>query len=210
MNLIESLEWRYACKKMNGQPVPEEKINTILEAIRLAPTSMGLQPFTVLVVTDPEMKKKIQPAAYNQSQITDCSHLLVFATWSAITEEKLEEYIAYTAEVRQAPLESMKGLRDMLTGALMNNSGEQNSQWAARQAYIAFGVGLTAAAMEAVDATPMEGFNPAGVDEILGLSEKGLKSVCLMAIGFRDTENDWLVNMTKVRRQPEKFYQHIG
>lgn len=209
MNLIKALEWRYACKKMNGKTVPQEKIDTILEAIRLAPTSMGLQPFTVLVITDPALKQKIQPIAFNQTQVTDCSHLVVFAAWDKVTESHIQEYIDHIAEVRQAPVESLQGFKDMLTGSLLNQSADQQVNWAARQAYIAFGVGIAAAAAEEVDATPMEGFNPAGLDELLGLGEKGLKSVCMLALGYRDLENDWLHKLPKVRRTKEKFiHQH--
>lgn len=206
MNLINSLEWRYACKKMNGQAVPQQKIDTILEAIRLAPTSMGVQPFSVLVITDPELKKKIQPIAYNQTQIIDCSHLVVFAAWSSVTEAHIDEYIHHTAAVRNATLESLQGFKDMLTGSLLNQSAEQQQIWASRQAYLAFGVGIAAAATEEVDATPMEGFNPTALDELLGLAEKGLKSVSMLALGYRDAENDWLSKMAKVRRTKEKFF----
>lgn len=209
MNLINSLEWRYACKKMNGKAVPPQKIDTILEAIRLAPTSMGVQPFTILVIADPELRQKIQPIAYNQSQIVDCSHLIVFAIWSTVTEAHIDAYIHHTAEVRKTTIESLKGFRDMLTGSLLKQTTEEQQNWAARQAYIALGVGITAAAVEAIDATPMEGFNPAGLDELLGLPEKGLKSVSMLAVGYRDSENDWLEKMAKVRREKETFFIHV-
>lgn len=208
MNLINSLEWRYACKRMNGQPVPQEKLDTILEAIRLAPTSMGVQPFSVLVISDPELRKQIQPIAYNQPQIMESSHLIVFAIWDNVTAEHIDAYINHVAAVRQVTVESQQGFKDMLTNALLNQTPEQQQQWAARQAYLAFGVGITAAAAEQVDATPMEGFNPAGLDEVLGLSSKGLKSVCMLALGYRDTENDWLQKLPKVRRSKEQFFIH--
>jgi nitroreductase len=208
MQWMDSFEWRYACKKMNGQSVPQEKIDSILQAIRLAPTSMGLQPFTVLVITDLELRKKIQPVAFNQSQITDSSHLLVFAAWSSITEDKIREYVANAAHIRNTTTEALKGLSDMLTGALLHQSDEQNFNWAARQAYIALGFGLAAAAMVQVDATPMEGFQPGKLDELLELPAKGLRSVSMLALGYRDAENDWLVNLAKVRRQPEQLFIH--
>ncbi len=209
MNLINSLEWRYACKKMNGQAVPQQKIDTILEAIRLAPTSMGVQPFTILVIQDPEIRKKIFPIAFNQTQITDCSHLAVFAIWSSVTQAHLDAYIDQIATVRKTSKESLKGIQDMLTGSLLHQTAEQQQNWASKQAYLALGVGITAAAAEAVDATPMEGFNPAALDQLLNLEEKGLKSVCMLALGYRDSANDWLEKLAKVRRTKEKLFIHF-
>ncbi len=206
MDLIQSLEWRYASKKMNGQRVPDEKVKNILEAIRLAPSSMGLQPFTVLLIEDEALKKKIQPIAYNQSQIVDGSHLLVFAAWDNVTPEHIEEFIQNTATVRNAPLESLKDFKNTLLNMANNRSQEENFAWAARQAYIAFGVGLVAAATEKVDATPMEGFNSQALDELLDLKAKGLKSVTLMPLGYRDAENDWLAKLPKVRREKDKLF----
>lgn len=206
MDLIESLEWRYASKKMNGEKVPQQKVNNILEAIRLAPSSMGLQPFTVLVIEDEELKKQIQPIAYNQPQIVQSSHLLVFAAWDDVTPTHIEEYIAYTAEVRNMPVASLKDFKDTLLDMAKNRSKEENFSWAARQTYIAFGTALVAAATEQVDATPMEGFDSEALDEKLNLKEKGLKSVTLLPLGYRDAENDWLANLPKVRREKEKLF----
>lgn len=206
MQLIKSLEWRYASKKMNGAKVPEEKVANILEAIRLAPSSMGLQPYTVLVITDPEIKKQIQPVAYNQSQIVESSHLLVFAAWADISTAQVDEYIQHTATTRQMPLEGLDEFKNMLLGIITNNTTEENFQWAARQTYIAFGTAIAAAAEERVDATPMEGFNAAALDELLGLKQQGLRSVTLLPLGYRDTANDWLAKLPKVRREKEKLF----
>jgi nitroreductase/dihydropteridine reductase len=206
MDLIQSLEWRYASKRMNGTKVPDEKIERILEAIRLAPSSMGLQPYTVLVIEDEELKKKLQPVAMNQPQIVESSHLLVFAAWDNITPEQIEEYIDYTATVRNMPPESLNEFKGMLLNMAANRSQEENFQWAARQVYIALGTALVAAANEKVDATPMEGFDPAAADELLGLKEKGLRSVSFLPLGYRDTDNDWLVKLPKVRREKEKLF----
>lgn len=206
MQLIESLEWRYASKKMNGQPVPQEKVDTILKAIQLAPSSMGLQPYTVLVITDPELKKQIQPIAYNQTQVVDSSHLLVFAAWTDITPAHIEEYINHTAETRKMPVEGLADFKNSLLGIITRNTTEENFQWAARQVYIAFGTAIAAAAEERVDATPMEGFNAAALDELLGLKGKGLRSVTLLPVGYRDVDNDWLARLPKVRRQREKLF----
>lgn len=206
MDLIESLEWRYASKRMNGRRVPQEKVNKILDAIRLAPSSMGLQPYNVLLIEDEALKKKIQPLAFNQPQIVESSHLLVFAAWNNVSPEQIEEYIQQTASVRDVPVASLDDFKNMLLNMAKNRSEEENFDWAARQAYIAFGVALVAAASEAVDATPMEGFNSTALDELLKLEEKGLKSVTLLPLGYRDAENDWLAKLPKVRREKEKLF----
>lgn len=206
MNLIESLEWRYASKKMNGKKVPQEKVDRILRAIQLAPSSMGLQPYTVLVITDPELRKKILPVASNQSQVIDCSHLLVFAAWSTISEAQIEEYIHHTAQTRLIPVTALAGFREALLKMITRNTPEQNFAWAARQVYLAFGTAITAAAIERVDATPMEGFNSSQLDALLNLKERGLKSVTLLPLGYRDEVNDWLAKLPKVRRNREQLF----
>lgn len=204
--IVESLEWRYASKRMNGSKVPSDKLNNILEAIRLAPSSMGLQPYTVLVIEDEDLKKQITPIAWNQPQIEESSHLLVFAAWEDITPAQINEYISYTAAVRNMPEEALADFKSMLVGIAEKNTKEQNFIWAAKQAYIAFGTALIAAAAEKIDATPMEGFDSAALDKLLNLEEKGLKSVTLLPLGYRDAENDWLVNLPKVRREKEKLF----
>jgi len=205
MELLNALEWRYASKKMNGKRVPEDKVEKILEAIRLAPSSIGLQPYSVMVITDPELKKKILPIANNQQQIVDSSHLLVFATWDEITTERVEDFISLNAKTRKVSMESLDGLRSKLLN-ISKRSREENFEWAARQTYIAFATGIAAAAEERVDATPMEGFNNVALDELLNLKDKGLRSLTLLPLGYREKEKDWLVNLPKVRREKEKFF----
>ena len=205
MELLNALEWRYASKKMNGQQVPEEKVERILEAIRLAPSSMGLQPYTVLLITDPEVKKQILPIANNQQQIVDSSHLLVFAAWDNITPEHVDDYVNLTASTRNIPVESLEQFKNILV-SISNRPQQENYEWAARQSYIAFATAIAAAAEERVDATPMEGFNNADLDVLLGLKEKGLRSITMLPLGYRDTENDWLAKFPKVRRQKEKLF----
>lgn len=205
MELLNALEWRYASKKMNGQQVPEEKVERILEAIRLAPSSMGLQPYTVLVITNPEIKKQILPVANNQKQIVDSSHLLVFAAWDKITPEHVDDYVNLTASTRNIPVESLEEFKKILVN-ISQRPQQENHEWAARQSYIAFATAIAAAAEERVDATPMEGFNNAALDDLLGLSGKGLKSITLLPLGYRDAENDWLAKFPKVRRQKENLF----
>ena len=205
MELLRALEWRYASKKMNGKTVPGEKAERILDAIRLAPSSIGLQPYSVLVITDPEIKRQILPIANNQQQIIDSSHLLVFAAWDVITQERVEDFIRLTAATRNVSTGSLALLRSKLD-SIAKRPVQENFEWAARQAYIAFATGIAAAAEERVDATPMEGFDEAALDALLGLKEKGLRSLTLLPLGYREKEKDWLVNLPKVRREKEKLF----
>ncbi|MBU3677120.1 MAG: NAD(P)H-dependent oxidoreductase [Chitinophagaceae bacterium] len=206
MQLLDALNWRYATKKMNGETVPQDKIDQLLEAIRLSPSSSGLQPFRVLVITNPELKAKLQPAAFGQSQIVDCSHLLVFAAWDHYDEARFEAAFQRMIDERGLPADALDAYKTQLRGGYDALGKEWQGHHAAKQAYIALGIGMAAAAELHVDATPMEGFNPAAVDEILDLHAKGLRSACLMAVGYRDAANDWLVNMKKVRVPHDEFY----
>jgi nitroreductase / dihydropteridine reductase len=199
--LRQKLNWRYATKKMDPtRAVPQEKVDRILEAANLAPTSSGLQPFEVIVVTNPEVKAQLRGAAYDQAQLTDGSHVLVFAAWDNYTADRIDAVLARTAAARAGVNDTLTGYYEQLKASYLPRTAEENYQHAARQAYIAFGVALTAAAFEEVDSTPMEGFDPAKVDEILGLRARGLRSVTLMPLGYRDVAGDWLAGKAKVRR----------
>ncbi len=200
MELLDKLNWRYAAKAMNKEVVSQEKVDKIIEAARLAPTSSGLQPFEILVITNQEIKEKIKPISWNQSVITDCSHLLVFAAWDTYTEDRINNMFDLTNEVRGFKNEGWENYRQMLLGMYPQKDEEENFNHAAKQAYIAFGMSIAAAAFEGVDATPVEGFEADALDKILGLREKGLRSAVMLPIGYRDTENDWLVNLKKVRK----------
>jgi nitroreductase/dihydropteridine reductase len=203
MELLNKLNWRYATKAMNGQKIPQAKIDNIIEAISLAPTSSGLQPFEVVMVTNQEVKDKIKPVAWNQSVVSDCSHLLVFAAWDTYTEDRINKMFDHVNDVRGFKNEGWENYRKMLLSNYPQRDPEVNFDHAVKQAYIAFSQAITAAAFEEVDATPMEGFDPAAVDELLGLREKGLKSCVLLPLGYRDAENDWLVNLKKVRKSKD-------
>ncbi|GLU51789.1 NAD(P)H-dependent oxidoreductase [Dyadobacter frigoris] len=205
-NLIETLNWRYATKRMNGEKIPAEKLKVILEAIQLSPSSAGMQPYTVFVIEDQELKEKIQKVAYMQPQIAEASHLIVFASWTKITAEHIDEYMNLIAHTRGVSAESLDGFKTSITNGILSRPEEDNAQWAARQAYIALGHALVAAASEQIDATPMEGFDANGLDEILDLNEKGLHSVVIMTLGYRDAENDVLASAKKVRRSLEELF----
>lgn len=210
MELLNALKWRYATKKMNGQPVSQEKVDAILQAAHLAPTSSGLQPFEIIVVTNTELKNKIIPIAHGQSQIADCSHLLIFAAWDNYTEERISEVFARTVAERNAPAGSMEDYKNRLIAAYTKRPAEQNFAHAARQAYIGFGMAIAAAAELKVDATPMEGFDGAALDKLLQLKEKGLRSVTMLPLGYRDASNDWLVNLKKVRTPRDRFITELN
>src|SRR5436190_4179596 len=206
MNLIDQLRWRYAAKRMTGAKVPAEKLDNILEAIRLSASSMGVQPYTILVIGNEDLKKQIYERAATQPQILEAAHLLVFAAWNTVSEEKVAEYINNVASERGVEVSTLEGFQGNINNFVKNRTPEVNFNWAARQVYIALGTGLAAAAMEEVDATPMEGFNPEALDEVLNLKEKDLRSVVMMTLGYRDEEKDFLAKTKKVRRQKEKLF----
>jgi nitroreductase len=207
---IEKLNWRYATKKMDPlKKVPEEKIERILDAIRLAPTSSGLQPFEVLNVKNPILRGKLREVAWNQSQVTEGSHLLVFAAWDNYTEARINAVYDRIDQERGVKNEGLDAYRKRLLSTYPQRDSQTNYEHAARQAYIAFGFALAAAAVEEVDCTPMEGFEPEKVDEILGLRALGLRSVLLLPLGYRDRDNDWLVNLKKVRRPRKELFTEI-
>jgi nitroreductase/dihydropteridine reductase len=208
-NYIEKLNWRYATKRMNNTPVAEDKLNRIVEAIQLAPTSLGLQPFKLLVIKDAATRAKIAPAIYNQPQITEGAAVLVFAVWENAGIKEVDAYINQIAAERNAPLEALADFKGMILGAIDGKTPAELQLWFAKQAYIALGFGLVAAAFEGVDSTPMEGFDPAALDLALGLNEKGLKSAVVLAVGNRDESNDYLSNAKKVRRPQSEFVEVI-
>ena len=209
MKLLERLRWRYATKAMNGKIVPQEKIDSIIEATRLAPTSSGLQPFEIIVVTNVDIKRRIREIGWDQSVITDCSHLLVFAAWDTYTTERINEYFDHTNEVRGVKNEGWEDYRKLLLNTYPQRDAEYNFNHAAKQAYIAFSQAIAAAAFEEVDATPLEGFDPIALDDILNLESRNLRSCVLLAVGYRDAENDWLANLPKVRKSREDLVTFV-
>ncbi|MFX4088389.1 NAD(P)H-dependent oxidoreductase [Sphingobium yanoikuyae] len=208
--LIDRLNWRYATKKMNpDKVVAEDKVERILEAVRLAPTSSGLQQFEVIVVANKELRAKIRAIAWDQAQVTDASHLVVFAAWDNYTADRINGMFDLVNDERGFRNEGWEAYRQMLLNTYPQRDAQTNFEHAARQAYVGLGIALTAAAFEEVDATPMEGFDPAALDEILGLRARGLRSVVMMPLGYRADEGDWLVNLKKVRRPAADFISRI-
>jgi nitroreductase len=205
MSLLDSLRWRYAVKRMNGNKIPEATMNTILEATKLAPSSFGLTPYNIIVIEDEETRKKLQPHFYNQPQVGESSALVIFATWNSITDKEVAAYMQEIAEQRGVPVESLNDFASYINGSIKNLSAEQLQIWAAKQTYIALGFTMVAAATEEIDATPMEGFKPDAVDEALGLAALGLHSAVAVTLGYRDAANDYLSGAKKVRRASEKL-----
>jgi nitroreductase / dihydropteridine reductase len=209
MSLLEDLKWRYATKKMNGKVVPQDKLNYILEAARLAPSSSGLQPYKIFVVSNQELKEKIRPVAWNQSQIVDASHLLIFAAWDAYSLERIGAVFNRTMDERGLPHSTMDEYKKTIWSLYEPLGTEWHAQHTAKQSYISFAMAIAAAAEQKIDATPIEGFLPPEVDKLLGLEKLGLKSTLILALGYRETENDWLVNMKKVRTPEAEFITEI-
>lgn len=207
--LSDHLNWRYATKRMDStRAVPDEKVGAIVEAIRMAPTSSGIQPFELFIVTNKDIRSRIAEAVAGQAQITDSSHVLVFAAWDNYTAERIDEVVELNVQAR-GDLPMMRAYYDNLKSDYLQRAEQVNHAHAARQAYIALGVGLIAAAEQEVDSTPMEGFDPEAVDAILGLDKRGLRSVLLMPLGYRDVEGDWLAPMEKVRKSREAIVTEV-
>ena len=211
MTLLSSLNWRYATKKFDPtKTLPKDALDNILEAIRMAPTSSGLQPFEVLVVTDKAVREKLQAAAFDQSQITESSHLLVFAAWDNYTADRINKVFDHAASERGGASATSNAYRERLISTYTPRPAEVNFEHAARQAYIGLGTALVAAAELKVDSTPMEGFDPAAFDEILALKATGFRSVAVLALGYRDVDKDWLVNLKKVRRPKAEMIKEVA
>ena len=208
--LLDKMQWRYAAKKMDStKVVPQEKVNRIIEAARLAPTSSGLQPFEVIVVTNKDIRTQIQAVAHNQAQVTEGSHLLVFAAWDTYTADRINHMFDLTNTERGGTNEGWENYRQMLLKSYPARDAQVNFEHAARQAYIGLGASLISAAFEEVDSTPMEGFDPKSVDDILGLGAKGLRSVALLPLGYRAKGQDWLENLKKIRRPVSEFVTEV-
>ena len=202
MKLIEDLNWRYATKKYSTQKVVGDDLEKIIDAINLSASSIGMQTYRLFVIENTEMRKELGADSFN-TQIVEASHLLLFAAFDSISQETIDNYIRFVAKVRDMRVEDLADFKSKLGGLLLRTDDE-NFIWSAKQAYIALGTGLIAAANLQIDATPMEGFNAEKFDEILGLKEKGLKSVVLLALGYRD-DNDIYAKLKKVRIPKEEF-----
>lgn len=209
MALIDNLKWRYATKKMNGQTVPQEKLDYILEAARFAPSSSGLQPYQIFVISNRKLLAQIREFSFNQTQITDCSHLLVWAAWDSYSADRIGDVLLKISRERGLPDGTSEDYKKMLWGLYEPLGQEWHKNHCARQAYISFGLAIAAAAEQKVDATPMEGFDSERLDKLLGLDNLGLKSAVMLPLGYRAEEEDWLVGLKKVRKSKEELVTEI-
>lgn len=205
MELLDKLQWRYATKGFDKErKLGPEQVNNLLQAADLAPSSYGLQPFALALVESDEVKKKLSPAAFNQPQVTEASHLFIFAVRTDLSEKDVDEFVDRIVETRGISKEDVADYEATMKGSIKKRTPEQRFNWAARQAYISLGVLLSAAAIQDIDACPMEGFSNQQFDEILRLKEKGFSSVAMVAAGYRSPE-DASQHYKKVRKSLDEF-----
>lgn len=206
---IENQNWRYATKKFNSEKkISNSDLEILKEAIQLSSSSYGLQPYKVLIIENEEIRKQLQPASWGQSQITDASHLFVFASVTNVDSEYITRYAENMAKTRNIPFDSVKSYADFMIGNIASLTPEKQIIWAQKQAYLALGNLLNAAAELKIDVTPMEGFLPEQYNEILGLKEKGLHATLVATIGYRHDEDD-TQHYAKVRKPITELFETI-
>jgi nitroreductase len=204
--IIDSLKWRYATKQFDAaKVVSESDIQTLQQAVNLSATSYGLQPFRVVLVTDPKVKEQLKAASFNQSQLTESSHVFVFANMLEVSDDYVDNFIKLLAATRGIPLDAVQGYADYIKGSLKGKDAATIQDWTRRQAYIALGTLLATAGELKVDTCPMEGFEPEKVNKILGLKEQGLSACVIATVGYR-SEEDKTQHAAKVRLPIEELF----
>lgn len=208
--LLNALEWRYATKVFDpAKKIPADIWHALEQALVLTPTSYGMQPYQFLVVQDAAKRAALLPHSWNQKQVVDCSHFVVFTARTEMTEADVAKLIQRTSEVRGIPLEKLNFNRDMiLSDVVKGPRGKTAHEWAARQCYIALGNLMTSAAVLGVDACPMEGINPLEYDHVLGLNGSGFKTVVACALGYR-AAGDKYASLPKVRFETKDLVRVI-
>ena len=208
-SIIESLNWRYATKKFDASKrISDEDLETIKASLRLTATSYGLQPMKFLIVENPEIREKLKTASYGQTQLTDASHIIVLCSYLDVLDTHVDDYMQDVSTTRNIPLEATKPFGDYIKGAITHFTPEQKTTWTSKQTYIALGQALHTCALLRIDSTPMEGFNPAGYDEVLGLSAQNLRASLVLAVGYRH-EEDKNQHQAKVRKSDTKLFETI-
>ncbi len=206
---LEALNWRYATKKFDPErTLSDQELGNLLEAVRLSPSSYGLQPYKILVISDPELRRQLLPVSWNQSQVIQASHLLVFAHRTDFGPELIDSYLEEVAQTRGTQLENLKPYADFMKSKLLGMPANEKAAWSARQAYIALGTLLSAAAEAQIDTCAIEGFEPERVSEILGLDSQRLRAGVMAAVGYR-SEADATQYNKKVRRSHEALFIHL-
>ncbi|MGA9211673.1 NAD(P)H-dependent oxidoreductase [Kaistella sp.] len=209
MNYLDALNKRYSVKKFDPKKaVSSDALYHILEAARLSASSLGLQPYRLIIVQSPEMKEKLIPAFYNPSQISTCSHLIVIVSKNNIGNEYIGNYFSHISETREVPLESLNPFRDSISKHIQHLDPKEVMIWADKQSYIVLGNLMFAAALENVDTCPMEGFKQDLIEEILGLNPEKEKVSVTLALGFR-AEDDAFQTMKKVRKPDDKLFKFL-
>ncbi|HVU26800.1 MAG TPA: NAD(P)H-dependent oxidoreductase [Verrucomicrobiae bacterium] len=208
--LLNALEWRYATKFFDlAKKIPADAWQTLERALVLTPTSFGLQPYKFLVINDPARRAALLPHTWNQRQVVDASHYVVFTARTKITESDVDKLIRRISEVRNVPVETLNGYRDIMVGDVVNGArGKIAHEWATRQTYIALGNLMTSAAVLGIDTCPIEGFVPAEYDRLLHLKDSGYASVVCCALGYRSSEDKY-AKLPKVRFAAEALIQKI-
>ena len=205
--LIEALEWRYACKKFDADKrISDTDLNTILDSIQLTPSSYGLQPIKVLLIETKELREQIKPIAWNQAQVVDASHLLVFCHYTALSESYVDQHVSLMANTRNLPIEKLQGFGTHVKASIASLNADHVNQWTAKQTYIALGQVLLSCALLQIDATPMEGFDRKALDELLDLSKDGLSASLLCPIGYRHAEDPYIA-LKKVRKTKDALFE---
>ncbi len=209
-DLLQSLRWRYAAKAFDPErPIADEAWDALEEALRLTPSSYGMQPWKFIVITDQATKDELIQHSYGQKQVGNCSHLLAIAVQTDVTEADVDRFMASTAETRGVDVGTMDFFRNMVVGDIVNGPrGEDIVGWGKLQAYIALGNFMTSAALLGVDCCPMEGFSPKGYDEVLGLADKGLTTAVVCPAGHR-AEGDKYADLAKVRYSKEELFERV-
>ncbi|WP_438962619.1 NAD(P)H-dependent oxidoreductase [Nonlabens sp.] len=208
MKSIENLQWRYATKKFDpSKKLTQDQLDILTQTFNLTATSYGLQPCRLIVVQSQEVKDAMVEKSFGQRQVADSSAVLVLCT-RHVDEDYVNEYFNLVKKIRQTPDEVLKPFKDMLTSSFSSKQVEEVEQWAKNQAYIILGNLMTVCAQERIDSCPMEGFIPAQIDELLGLEEQGLKSVLLLPVGYRATD-DMFADFKKVRRPEQEMVRYV-
>jgi len=201
MEILKKLNWRYATKQFDRtKKLTSEQLSVLLEATNLSASSFGLQPYSILVIEDSDLRKKLKSAAWQQPQVTDASQVIIFAAQTNISTTDIDTFIQRIASTRNIPIEALAEYKDMMKSSVEALLPDERTNWAAKQAYIALGQLLVTCAVESIDACPMEGFDKSKFDEILGLKEKNLTSVVMATIGYRSAEDSYQ-HLTKVRKK---------
>lgn len=206
--LLESLNFRYATKQFDAtRPIPEDAWKVLEQALVLAPSSFGLQPWKFIVINDPELRAKLRQHSWNQSQITDAARLVVFTTRTDMTEPDVDRFMTRLAAVQGRDPSTLDGYRNIVVSFASAMNREARHAWNARQTYIALGQFMTAAAMIGIDTCPIEGFDPAGYDEVLELADSGYATTVVCAAGYRSPEDKYAA-APKTRFPHEELIEH--